>query len=111
MWKERASCGFDQVAAPEHMNPIDPRRSAGATCLFRCRLPALSSAHHHIGLPAAALRTNEPVAPIEHRCFGAVASSHLGRVGLDPMTAILAPYDQPDTGGCDGSGFLDSGIS
>jgi hypothetical protein len=35
----------------------------------------------------------------DHGRFGAVPSSHLGRVGLDLMPAILAPNDQPDLGG------------
>jgi hypothetical protein len=64
-------------------------------------LPPLSPAHHRIDLPAAAVRTDEPGAPIEHGRFGAVPSSHLGGIGLDLMLAILAPHDQPDL--CRGS--------
>jgi len=42
------------------------------------------SAHHEI----------ESFAPIRHCRFGAVSLGHLGRVRLDPVTAILAPDDQ-----------------
>ena len=45
---------------------------------------SLGSGHHHIDLPAATLRTHQPLAPIEHGRFGAVPSCHLGWVGLDP---------------------------
>jgi hypothetical protein len=36
-----------------------------------------------------ALRTDEPLAPIEDRSSGAVPSSHLCRVGLDLMLAAF----------------------
>jgi len=42
---------------------------------------------------AAALRTDQPLAPIEHGRFGAVPSSHLAGVGLDLMPA---PRDQAE---------------
>ena len=42
----------------------------------------LGSGHDHIDLPAAAAGTHQPLAPIEYGRFGAVASSHLGVVGL-----------------------------
>jgi hypothetical protein len=66
------------------------------------RLTALSllgSAYDHIDLTAAALGTDQPLSPIGHGRFGAVSLGHLGRVGLNLVTAILAPNDQPDAGG------------
>jgi hypothetical protein len=62
-------------------------------------LPLLGASNHHVGLPAAAAGTDEPLAPIEHGRFGTIPSSHLGGIGLDLMPAILAPHDQPDLGG------------
>jgi len=44
-------------------------------------LPLLGASHRHIGLAAAAARTDEPLAPIEHGRFGALPSSHLGGIG------------------------------
>ena len=54
--------------------------------------------HYHVGLPSAALRTDEPLAPIEDTGAGAIPSSHLGGVWLDLMLARLAPHDKPHTG-------------
>src|ERR1700738_3879078 len=34
------------------------------------------AAHHHIHLPAAALRTHQPLAPFENRCPGTVPSTN-----------------------------------
>jgi hypothetical protein len=52
-------------------------------------------------LPAAAFGADQPLAPIGQGRFGAVASSHLGRIGLHLTLAALAPNDQPDA--CGGS--------
>src|SRR5215471_11682981 len=41
---------------------------------------------------------SQPLAPIEHGCFGAVSRSHFGRVRLDLMLAFLAPNDQSNAG-------------
>src|SRR5215471_20711269 len=41
-----------------------------------------------------ALPAHEPPAPIRHCRFHTVSLGHLGRVRLDPVTAILAPDDQ-----------------
>src|SRR6516164_4563832 len=48
---------------------------------IRSRSP-LRSGQHHVGLPAAALRTHQPLAPVEHGDVGAVAGGHLGRGGF-----------------------------
>src|SRR5215472_11214821 len=56
---------------------------------------ALRPAHHKTDVAAATLRAHEPLAPIRHGRLGAVSLGHLGRVRLDLMTAILAPYDGP----------------
>jgi hypothetical protein len=37
--------------------------------------------HDHIDFAAAAFTADQPLAPIEHGRFGAVANSHLGRFG------------------------------
>src|ERR1700730_6004083 len=51
-------------------------------------LSALAS-NHHIDLPAAAAGTDQPLAPIEHGCFGAVPSGHLGWVRLRLVLRVL----------------------
>ena len=45
---------------------------------------------HDIHLPAAAFGADQPLAPVEHGCFGAVPLGHLGGVGLNSMPTILA---------------------
>ena len=67
---------------------------------FHFQGSSLPSGHDHIGRPAAAPGTHQPLAPIEYGRFGAVASSHLVRVGLDLMLAFLTPHDQPHAGRC-----------
>jgi hypothetical protein len=57
------------------------------------------SAHHLYRLAGCHI-TNRPAARAHGR-FGAVTSSHLGRVGLNLMLAFPAPHDQPDA--CGGS--------
>jgi hypothetical protein len=59
--------------------------------------------HYHVDLPSAALRTDEPLAPIEDAGVGAVPSSHLGGIGFDLMLARLAPHDKPDLGSGSGT--------
>ena len=61
-------------------------------------LAALGPGHHETDLAATALRTYQPLAPIQDRGIRAVPGSHLGRVGLDLMLAGFAPDDQPDLG-------------
>jgi hypothetical protein len=61
-------------------------------------LALLAPAHHHIGLPAAAGGTHQPLTPIEHGRCGAVPLGHVGWVGLDLVTAIATPYDKTDAG-------------
>jgi hypothetical protein len=39
---------------------------------------ALGAGHHHIGLAAPAAGTNEPLAPLGNRPFGAVSFGHFG---------------------------------
>ena len=56
-----------------------------------------------IGFPGVAvtnvLRTDGVTyAALKHGHFGAIASSHLGGVGLDLMPASFAPDDQPHAG-------------
>jgi hypothetical protein len=50
-------------------------------------LSPLGSGDDHIHLPAAALKTHQPLAPIKNRRVRAVSSSHLGGVRLDLMAA------------------------
>jgi hypothetical protein len=54
----------------------------------------LGSGHDHVDLTAAAFVADQPLSPIGHGRFGAVALGHLGRVGLDLMLATKR--DQPD---------------
>jgi hypothetical protein len=56
-------------------------------------LSPLGSGDDHIHSPAAALGADKPLAPIENRRIRAISSSRLGRVGLDLVAAIAAPYD------------------
>ena len=42
----------------------------------------------HLGLPAAAAGTDQPLAPIEYGRFSVVPRGHLGWLGLDLMAAI-----------------------
>src|SRR5215469_12028166 len=59
------------------------------------KLHRSGTADHHVDMAAAGLRADEPLAPIGDRRLGAVARGHLGRVGLGPVLAILAPHDEP----------------
>jgi hypothetical protein len=56
---------------------------------------AIAARDDHIHLPATALGTDKPVAPIENRRVRAISSSDLGSVRLDPVATRLAPHDQP----------------
>jgi hypothetical protein len=44
-------------------------------------LQPLGPAHHHIGLLAATLAADQPLAPIEHSRFGAAPRTDLGGSG------------------------------
>jgi hypothetical protein len=50
----------------------------------------LGSTHHHVDVAAAALRADEPLAPLGNGGLGAVPRGDLRRVGLGPVTARLA---------------------
>jgi hypothetical protein len=56
-------------------------------------LTPLAPGHDHIDLASAAFKADQLVAPIGHWRFVAVPTSHLGGIGLDLMTATLAPHD------------------
>jgi hypothetical protein len=73
-----------------------PQRSAlFGPALDHIGLSSPCPADYHIGLPSAALRTDEPLAPIEDAVIGAVPNSHLCWVRLDLMLARFAPHDKP----------------
>jgi hypothetical protein len=90
--------GRDGAAHWRHLKPGSARLLAdGAVSVWRfgsgsgdgvrmpaVALPPLGSAHH-IDLPAAAAEADQPLAPIEGGCFGAVPGSHLAGIGLDLM--------------------------
>jgi hypothetical protein len=87
-------------------NPAVPSPAAAARQAIACgeaspRLhsPALSG-HHEIDPTATALRAHQSLAPIRHRCLGAVALGHFRCVGLDLVATIPAPHDQPHMRRC-----------
>ena len=47
-------------------------------------------AHDAVDIEAAALRADQPLAPIEHRYVGAVSLGHFGQIGRGLMAAVLA---------------------
>ena len=57
-------------------------------CRLRRRSP-LRFGHHHIELPAAAARTEQPLAPVKHRGVGAVPNSHLRRGGFPGQCPLM----------------------
>ena len=61
----------------KHQDRAGPRSA-------RVALSPLGSGDHQVHLPVAALRTHEPLAPIENRRVRAVSSSHLGGVRARP---------------------------
>jgi len=61
-------------------------------------LPPLRPGHHHIDPPAVAAGTDQPLAPIEHLCAGAITLGELGGVRLNLQTPALAPHDKPRLG-------------
>ena len=63
-------------------------------------MSALSTAEHHINVPATAGGADQPLAPLENGRVGTVAGSHLAGVGLHLPDAFLAPNDEPDPGRC-----------
>ena len=52
----------------------------------------LALATHETDVAASALPAHQPLGPVRHRRFGAVALGHFGRVGLDLVEAIAAPH-------------------
>jgi hypothetical protein len=48
-------------------------------------------------------RADEPLTPVRTSNLGAVPSSHLGGIGIDMVSASLAPHDQSDLGRRDSS--------
>jgi hypothetical protein len=48
--------------------------------------------HHRIDIAAAALRADQPLAPVERGRSRAVPSSHLGGIGVDLVRPFLAPH-------------------
>ena len=83
--------------------------SMGSDWLYSILSLSLSALarNDHIDLPVAALRADQPLALTEHGRFGAALSDHLCGIGLDLMSTILAPNDQPDTGGGPRTGFAE----
>ena len=69
--------------------------SATMTTTAVRRSSSPSTGEYEIDLLAGALRAFEPPDPIAHRQICVVASSVLGRVGLDLMLAIAAPDNKP----------------
>jgi hypothetical protein len=82
--------GTAALRGPAATDPDTPARSAAGD-------RRSAAAPRRLGITraglsrAAALRTHQPLAPIEHERFGAVPSSHLGGVRLDLMAASLVP--------------------
>ena len=58
----------------------------------------LFAGHHHVNLPAASLGASSVAHAIDDRRRGTVSLGLPGRIGLDLMAAIPAPYDQADAG-------------
>src|SRR5262249_13726445 len=52
----------------------------------------------HVDVAAATSGADKPLAPLGNGGLGAVSLGHPGSVGLGPVTARLAPDDEPDTG-------------
>jgi hypothetical protein len=81
--------------------PVTSRRRVAAHTLSSStagrRLAALPR-HHHVNLAAAALRTDQPLAPIRQCHLGAVALSLFGGIGFNLVTAIAAPHDRANAG-------------
>ena len=50
-------------------------------------------------LPTAAAGADRLLTPTGHGRFGTLPLGHLGRIGLDLVLALLAPRNEPDTGG------------
>ena len=58
--------------------------------------------HGHIILPSAAFGTDQLLAPIERRRFGAVPSRHLDGIGLDPsLISLSQPVPDRLSGRCE----------
>ena len=62
-------------------------------------LPRLGPGHHHVDVAAAASGADEPLSPLGNGGLGPVLFGRLGGIGLDLVTARLAPHDQPNASG------------
>ena len=82
-WRGRARCDFGVGVM------------SGASARPIRRLPG----DDKIDPPAAASATDQPVMPIRDGHLGTVALRHLGRIGLELVTAIETPHDEPRAGG------------
>jgi len=58
-------------------------------------LPPLGPRHHHVNVAATAPGADEPLSPLGNGGLGPVLLGQLGGIGLDLVTARLAPHDQP----------------
>jgi hypothetical protein len=74
----------------------DQRQAKIGACLSLLVPPPLCPGHHHVEVGAAALGTDEPLAPLWNGCLRAVTARKLGGVGLDLVAARLTPHDESD---------------
>ena len=61
-------------------------------------LSPLGPGHHHVDVAATTPGADQPIAPIENDGLGAVPPGDLGRIGLGPVTAHLAPHESAGHG-------------
>jgi hypothetical protein len=54
--------------------------------------------HHHLDITAAALRANQPAAPLRHWRLGTKPASLLRWVGFAPVTTCFTLDDKPEVG-------------
>jgi hypothetical protein len=67
------------------------------SCLTAALLSPLAS-HHHIGVVAPAMGTDDPLMPFENRSLVTVPPRHFGGIGLNLISAFETPNDEPNTG-------------
>src|SRR5438270_815044 len=77
----------------------------GDTYAGSCERPALDSppspvitGHHHVYLPAAAFRADQPLPPLRNGHLSAVPFGLLGGIRFDLMPTLSSPYDQANAG-------------